>query len=162
MRKSKFCSLPSLRYIFLLNNSNFIANMFEPSVPLDLELWSLHHRLKHQCRKYMDGYLDVSWGHVTSCIPKSYYSRPLIHRWSNTSLLTNFELAFHKTYQTQKFWKVPEPRLRCLLRKNIAERVVSCYRNCLEENPEVEKHVNRGTSSSPDILMEMLGELFEG
>jgi hypothetical protein len=164
LRKSIFCSDPSLRYLFLLNNSNFMANAFDPSLslPLDLDLWSLRRRLKRDYEKYMDSYLDASWGHVISCIPKSVFSRPLIHRWSNTSLLANFESAFRKTYQAQKFWKVPEPRLRNLLRKSIAKRVISAYRDCLVENPELQKHVDAGTSSSPAVLEEMLGELFEG
>ncbi|KAM0872471.1 hypothetical protein ACQ4PT_038713 [Festuca glaucescens] len=151
LRKSILCSDPSLRYLFLLNNSNFIANAFEPSLspPLDLELWSVRQRLKGDCEKYMDSYLDASWGHVISCI--LVFSRPLIHRWSNTSLLANFESVFHKTYQAQKFWKVPEPHLRNSLRKDIAKRVISVYRDCLEENPELQKHVNAGTSSSPDV-----------
>jgi hypothetical protein len=60
------------------------------------------------------------------------------------------------------FWKVPEPHIRNLLRESIAKRVISVYRDCLEENPKLQKHVDVGTSSSPAVLEEMLGELFEG
>ena len=126
------------------------------SVPNDL--WNL--RLRLEWKKYMDSYLDVSWGHVLSCIPKSRFPGP-IHRWINTSSLVKFESAFHKTYQTQKLWKVPDPQLRDELRTVITQRVVSGYRSYLEEHPELEKHVGR-ESSSPEVLEEMLGELFEG
>jgi hypothetical protein len=164
IRKSLLCSDPSLRYLFLLNNFNFIANVLERwcSLSLDPDLWSVKQRLKRECEKHMDRYIDVSWGHVISCIPTCGSSRPLIHRWSKISLLVDFELAFRETYQDQMFWKVPEPHIRNLLRESIAKRVISVYRDCLEENPKLQKHVDVGTSSSPAVLEEMLGELFEG
>lgn len=108
----------------------------------------------------MDGYLDASWGHVVSCIPKSR-SPGLIRRWINTPSLAKFESAFQETYQAQKFWKVPDPRLRDVLRRAIIERVIPGYRNYLKEHPRLEKHASDG-SSSPEALEEMLGELFEG
>ncbi|XP_047070738.1 exocyst complex component EXO70B2-like [Lolium rigidum] len=162
-RKSELCSDPSLRYLFLLNNSYFIAQMSEPSTLLDIELLSVHHwGLKHmpECQKHMDSYLEVSWGHVVSCISTSNF-RGLLRRWINTSSLAKFQSAFHKTYQAQKFWKVPDPQLRSLLRETITKRVIPGYRDYLKGHPELEKQVSGG-SSSPDELEEMLGELFEG
>ncbi|KAE8768353.1 hypothetical protein D1007_60172 [Hordeum vulgare] len=108
----------------------------------------------------MDSYLDVSWGHVLSCITKSRFPGP-IHCWINTSSLAKFESAFHKMYQAQKLWKVPDPQLRDSLRRAIIERVISGYRDYLKEHPELKKHVGR-ESSSPEVLQAMLGELFEG
>ncbi|XP_044320977.1 exocyst complex component EXO70H1-like [Triticum aestivum] len=163
LRKSELCLDLSLRYLFLLNNFYFIAQVPEPSGSLNLEIWSGHHsglNLSPECEKYMDSYLDVSWGHVLSCIPHSN-SRGPFHCLINTSSLVKFQSAFHKTYQAQKFWKVLDPRLRDAMRRTITVRVISDYRDYLEEHPEVEKHVSSG-SNSPDILEEMLGELFEG
>nr|XP_020199760.1 exocyst complex component EXO70B1 isoform X2 [Aegilops tauschii subsp. strangulata] len=159
LRKSELCSDPSLRYIFLLNNSHFVAQVSEPSVSLYLEQRS-ELNLTPECKKFMDSYLDVSWGHVLSCIPKSRFPGP-IHCWINTSSLAKFESAFQKTYRAQKFWKVPDPRLRDVLRRAIAERVISGYGDYLEEHPELEKHIGR-ESSSPEVFKKMLGELFEG
>ncbi|KAM3298617.1 hypothetical protein ACQJBY_040210 [Aegilops geniculata] len=159
LRKSELCSDPSLRYMFLLNNSHFVAQVSEPSVSLYLEQWS-EFNLTPECKKFMDSYLDVSWGHVLSCIPKSSFPGP-IHCWINTSSLAKFESAFQKTYRAQKFWKVPDPRLRDVLRRAIAERVIPGYRDYLEEHPELEKHSGR-ESSSPEVFKKMLGELFEG
>ncbi|XP_037474893.1 exocyst complex component EXO70B2-like [Triticum dicoccoides] len=162
LRKSWLLSDPSLRYLFLLNNSYFVAHVvsessgsFIPDDPRDLTL-----KLTPECKKYMDSYLDFSWGHVLSCIPKSR-SPGLIHRLTNTSSLAKFQSAFHETYQAQKFWKVPDPRLRDVLRRAIIERVISGYLDYLQEHPELEKHVGR-ESSSPQVLEEILGELFEG
>lgn len=154
LRKSEFCSDPSLRYLFLLNNSYFLAQMFEPSATRND--W----KLTPECEKYMYSYFDASWGHVLSCIPKSHFPGQ-IHRWISTSSLVKFESAFHQTHQAQKFWKVPDPRLRDVLRGAITQRVISGYRDYLEEHPELQTHVGR-ESSSPDVLKEMLGELFEG
>ena len=157
LRKSEPCLDPSLRYLFLLNNSYFVV-----SLNLHLPRWyqlSLIFKLAPECKKYMDSYLDVSWGHVLSCIPKSNFSGPL-QCWKNTSSLVKFESAFHKTYQAQKFWKVPEPQLRDALRKTIIESVISSYLDYLKEHPELAEQVSRG-SSSPEVLEEMLRELFE-
>ena len=123
--------------------------MSDPSIPLDVELGSRQHsglELTPDCEKHMNNYLDVSWGHVLSCIPKLIFHGPL-QRWKNTSSLAKFESAFHKTYQAQKFWKVPEPQLRDALRKAITERVVSSYRDYLKEHPELAEHVSRGSST---------------
>ncbi|XP_037474891.1 exocyst complex component EXO70B2-like [Triticum dicoccoides] len=164
VRKSELCSDPSLRYLFLLNNSYFIVQMVsKTSVSLNLEQLCGHQtelKLTPECEKYMDSYLDVSWRNVLSFIPKSNFHGPL-RRWIHTTSLAKFQSAFDNTYQAQKFWKVPEPRLRSLLRETIIKRVISAYNDYLKEHPELEKHVSGG-SSSPKILEEMLGELFEG
>lgn len=152
-RKSELCSDPSLKYLFLLNNFHFMAQVCEPS-----NHWELV--LTPECEKYMDSYLDASWGHVLSCIPKSNCPG-LLRLWSNTPPLARFDSVFRKTYRAQKFWKVPDPRLRDWLRKTITERVISGYRNYLKEHTDSEKQVSGG-SNSPDVLAEMLREIFEG
>lgn len=155
LTKSELCSDPGMRYLFLLNNYYFVlAQMIDPCGPTDG--WGL----TLECHKFMDSYLDVSWGHVLSCIPKSHSPRPL-RCWVNTPSVAKFESAFNTTYQTQKFWKVPDTGLRYVLRRAITERVVSNYRDYLKEHPELVDHVRRG-NSNPNILEEMLGELFEG
>uniref|UniRef100_A0ACD5YUU6 Uncharacterized protein n=1 Tax=Avena sativa TaxID=4498 RepID=A0ACD5YUU6_AVESA len=171
LTKSKLCSDPSLGYLFLLNNYYFLLQVSEPSLSSDLHLklppesdlvrWCAHHlKLTPECEKYIDSYLDVSWGHVLSCIQKSNFHGPLRCRFK-TSALAKFQSDFYKTYRTQKFWKVPDPQLRSLLRERIRKRVISGYCDFLQEYPELEKHVSGG-SNSPKIYEEMLGQLFEG
>jgi hypothetical protein len=106
---------------------------------------------------FKDSCLDVSCTHVFFCIPETGFHERRRHQ-KRTSSLAKFESAFHKTYQAQKLWKVPDPQLRDMLRKIITERVISDYRCYLQKHPELEKHV----SSTPGELQEMLGELFEG
>ncbi|KAM3208365.1 hypothetical protein ACQJBY_063192 [Aegilops geniculata] len=152
LRKSKLFLDPSLRYLFLLNNSYFIAQVVSgPSA---------------ECEKYMDSHLDVSWGNAVSSLyrkPKSIFGTTLLccWKWDNTSSVAKFHSAFHKTYQAQRFWKVPDPQLRRVLRKTIAKRIISAYRNYLEEHPEQQKYVIDG-NNSPECLEELLTELFEG
>uniref|UniRef100_A0ACD5Z361 Uncharacterized protein n=1 Tax=Avena sativa TaxID=4498 RepID=A0ACD5Z361_AVESA len=176
LRKSEHASDPSLRYLFLLNNFYYsVAQLSEP--------WpgGYHWVLTTECKKFMDSYLGVSWGHVlshiqitvfkgscldVSCgpvlfsIPKMCFSGSRQHH-RKFSELAKFESAFHKTYQDQRFWKVPDPQLRAALRKAIVETVLPDYHRYLNKHPELQIHVNRG-SSSPDMLKELLGELFEG
>uniref|UniRef100_A0ACD5YUU3 Uncharacterized protein n=1 Tax=Avena sativa TaxID=4498 RepID=A0ACD5YUU3_AVESA len=171
---------PSLRYLFLLNN--FYYSVAQLSGPWP---WPGDHWVQTpECRKLRDSYLHVSWGHVlshirrtdfkdscldVSCgplqfsIPKTPFGGSHQHRTSSSSLIQvgKFESAFHKTYQTQKFWKVPEPQLRNMLREAIVGKVISEYRCYLEKDPELEEYIS-SRSSSPDALKEMLGELFEG
>jgi hypothetical protein len=153
LRKSELCSDLSLGHLFLLNNSYFAAQMIKP----------YDTKLTVECKKYVGSYLDVSWGHVLSCIPKSNSPGPLLC-WINTTSLSSldkFESTFNKTYQAQKFWKVPEPELRNVLRRAITERVVPSYCDYLKEHPELAEHVSR-RNSTPEVLEEMLGQLFEG
>ncbi|XBJ05708.1 hypothetical protein VPH35_024443 [Triticum aestivum] len=156
LRKSELCPDLSMRYLFLLNNSYFIVQVSEASDMVNRQIrgWT------YLSLKHMDSYLDASWGHVLSCISKSKFPEPL-YRWINTSSLAKFESAFHQTYQARKLWKVPDSRLRDVLRKAITKRVISGYGKYLKEHPRLEKHVGR-ESSSPEVLEEMLGELFEG
>uniref|UniRef100_A0ACD5YZU1 Uncharacterized protein n=1 Tax=Avena sativa TaxID=4498 RepID=A0ACD5YZU1_AVESA len=165
-RKSELCSDPSLRYLFLLNNSYFVQKLGEPSrSPIWYSSYAPNKivQLTPDCEKYMHLYLEVSWGNVLACcMRKSRCCPGPMHRWINTtSSLAKFELAVRKTCQAHKFWKVPDPLLRNELREVITARVVSGYRDYREEHPELQKHVGHG-SSSPEVIEEMLRELFEG
>lgn len=158
-RKSEMCSDPGLRYLFLLNNSCFVTQQLEPS---ELLAWARinHWELPSASKRYIDCYFEVSWAHVLSCISEPNPG-PLLRRWNNGSSLAKFESAFHQTYRLQRFWKVPSPELRRMLRRTITDRVISGYREYLEEHPELEKRIIFG-KSTPDDLEELLGGLFEG
>ncbi|XP_044970945.1 uncharacterized protein LOC123431171 [Hordeum vulgare subsp. vulgare] len=139
------------------NNTVNLGHLIDDTIEY-LEVLLL--RKSEVCSDPSLSYIDASWGHVLSCIPKSRFPGP-VHCWINTSSLAKFESAFQKTYRAQKLWKVPDPQLRDALRKAIIKRVISGYRHYLEEHPELEKHVGR-ESTSPEVLQAMLGELFEG
>ncbi|XP_048559744.1 exocyst complex component EXO70E2-like [Triticum urartu] len=161
-RKSELCLDAGMRYLFLLNNSYFIATRDFIRGPYCGD--SQHHQgleLTLECKDHMDSYLDVSWAHVISSISKSNPPGPLRRWMTNTSSLAKFESAFHQTYQAQKLWKVPDPQLKDALRRAIIERVISSYNDYLKKHPELAEHARRG-NSTPAVLEEMLGQLFEG
>ncbi|KAI5009943.1 hypothetical protein ZWY2020_012080 [Hordeum vulgare] len=139
------------------NNTVNLGHLIDDTIEY-LEVLLL--RKSEVCSDPSLSYIDASWGHVLSCIPKSRFPGP-VHCWINTSSLAKFESAFQKTYRAQKLWKVPDPQLRDALRRAIIQRVISGYSHYLEEHPELEKHVGR-ESSSPEVFQAMLGELFEG
>lgn len=157
--KSKLCSDPNLGCLFLLNNSYFLAQeVSEPSTYL--RPGRREPELTPECKEYMNTYLDVSWGRALSYIPKSNSSgEPKL--WKKTSTLDKFQSEFHETYLSQRFWKVPDSRLRSLLREKITNRVISGYRDYLKDHPELGKQASNG-NSSPGDLEKMLGGIFEG
>ncbi|KAM0855061.1 hypothetical protein ACQ4PT_050013 [Festuca glaucescens] len=139
LRKSELCSDPSLRYLFLLNNSYFVAQLEETRLPP--HYWKLTPELELS-KKYMYTYLDVSWGHVLSCIPRPHFPAGL-RRWVSASKLAKFE-----------FWKVPDPQLRDVLRRAITDRVVSGHRDYLNDHPELAEDVYL-RNSTPEVVEEM-------
>lgn len=179
LRKSELCSDQSLRYLFLLNNSSLVAQMFtfQPRWHGNGSVLEL----TPECEQHIDNFLVGSWGQVMSHIREPFFMDTCLdvscgtmlfcilqrgshgsrqHR-KNASSLAKFESAFQTTYQAQKLWKVPNPQLRDELRTVIAETVISGYRDHLRDHPELAEHLSRG-SSTPEVMEEMLGELFEG
>jgi hypothetical protein len=141
-----------LRFLFLINNSNFICHSLHNSTTgfafLQFHVYSLLEKVEG----YKESYLHVSWAPVLSCLLNP---TPLCFR-KTYSLLPKFESAFQKTYTTQKLWKVPDPEMRKRLRKAVTEKIISGYTKYIENN-------NVTTSNStPQNLEEMLQELFEG
>jgi hypothetical protein len=65
-----------------------------------------------------------------------------------------------KTYEVQKFWKVPDPNLREVLRRAVTEKVVSGLTEYLGETNDTIRAP--GSSFTPQELEDMLQELFEG
>lgn len=139
---SQSISDQGLRSLFLLNNSYFIKYC----------QYSYNLGINVQIESHMERYLQVSWALLLSylsnpaslCLGKSY------------SPLSKFESEFQKIYTTQEQWKVPHPKLRCLLREVITDKIIPGYTEYIEDN----KVTN--PKFSPQELKEMLQELFEG
>jgi hypothetical protein len=139
-----------LKFLFLLNNSDFIRNElhYKTYTFLQLHVAAIFGNL--EC--YMDSYLQVSWAPVLSSL---FNSTPQCFV-RNGSPLYKFEFAFQKTYKNQKQWKVPDPELRKRLRQAITEKIIPSYAKYIEDNQVVNPNF------SPQELEEMLQELFEG
>jgi hypothetical protein len=142
----------SLRFLFLLNNFNFICHSLHNNTTgfcfLQVHVTSLLEKVEH----YLESYLQVSWGPVLSCL---FNTTPVCFG-KNYSLLPKFESEFQKMYTTQMLWKVPDPEMRKRLRKAITEKIILGYAKYIEDN-----NVTTPRSTTHN-LEEMLQELFEG
>ncbi|XP_066375301.1 exocyst complex component EXO70A3-like [Miscanthus floridulus] len=141
-----------LRFLFLINNSNFICHSLHNSTTGFAFLQFHVSSLLEKVDGYKESYLHVSWAPVLSCL-----LNPTPRCFGKTySLLPKFESEFQKTYTTQKLWKVPDPEMRKRLRKAVTEKIISGYTKYIENNNVTT------ANSTPQNLEEMLQELFEG
>ncbi|CAN6162632.1 unnamed protein product [Urochloa humidicola] len=145
-----------LRFLFLLNNSDFIRKRLQCKTWYSSSLQVHAATLLGKVEGYMESYLQVSWPPVLSCLfnptplclfGKYYYPQPLC----------KFKSEFQKMYATQKFWKVPDPELRASLRTAITEKIIPGYKKYIEEN-----NIATTPGISRQELEGMLQELFEG
>jgi hypothetical protein len=144
--KSEKFTDQSLRFIFLLNNLSFMG---------DTRYFPASYNAVHTGKvvAYMESYMEVAWAPVLACL---FNLKPLRLFGKNYSPLLKFESEFHKTYTTQKLWKVPDPKLRKTLREAIIVKMVPSYRDYLEDNKVTTPKF------TPWDLEKMLLELFEG
>ncbi|KAG2571692.1 hypothetical protein PVAP13_7KG116700 [Panicum virgatum] len=115
--KSEASPDQGLRFLFLLNNSSFIADQL----------------------------------HDTPYFPKSY-KEDLAGKAEDY-----MKRYMQKMYNTQKLWKVPDPKLRSRLRRAIIDEVIPGYKRYVGDDNR-----NVPLKFSPSNLQEMLQELFEG
>uniref|UniRef100_A0A0E0PLJ9 Exocyst subunit Exo70 family protein n=1 Tax=Oryza rufipogon TaxID=4529 RepID=A0A0E0PLJ9_ORYRU len=143
-KNSESFSDPSLRYLFLLNNSYFVREEFlEPSN----YVYILPSGTTLKFMQYQEKYMLASWEPVLYCL---HEKMPL---WfpKHSSQLARFKSEFQKTFRHQKLWKVPNPRLRQKLREAIIDKVITGYKRYLEK-----------CSSDLQDMEDMVNELFEG
>ncbi|KAG2571690.1 hypothetical protein PVAP13_7KG116600 [Panicum virgatum] len=149
--KSEALPNQGLRFLFLLNNSSFIADQLHQNASYFPKSYKVD--LAGKVEGYMERYMQVSWAPVLSCLinpTPSCFGK-------NYTPLPKFESEFQKMYTTQKLWKVPDPRLRNWLRRAIIDKVIPCYTRYLADG-----YGNTPLKFSPSNLQEMLQELFEG
>ncbi|CAO2181898.1 unnamed protein product [Urochloa humidicola] len=137
-QKSMLYAYEGLRYLFLMNNANFIIQEVEHS---DIQLivgaeWLKQRRDNFDT--YMKGYISSTWEQVTSYLtiaasPPHKRLRPGLLLHTNARLLRSFDSAFKETCNSQMHWKVPCPILRSKLRDNILEHVTQAYK--LRQSP---------------------------
>ncbi|WVZ82249.1 hypothetical protein U9M48_029535 [Paspalum notatum var. saurae] len=161
--KSMALAFPGLRQVFMLNNTFAIMRR---AVRSDLKLflppgWARER--EERMEAYIKGYMDASWKPVVSRMDggggggtKSAGGAILGRRRTNRP--SAFYTALENACSAQRCWKVPNPVIRGILRKTVAENVVPAYRRYLEDHPEVE--VAKGRTA--EELEQHLSELFEG
>ncbi|XP_042391107.1 exocyst complex component EXO70B1-like [Zingiber officinale] len=165
--KSKIYEDGAMRYIFLMNNINYIVNKVKDS---DLgKLLGDHWIRKHrsQIRQYARSYLRTSWIKVLSCMKDDGFgsgSSSSVSKVTPKDKFKNFNLAFEEIYRVQTTWKVPDPQLREELRILVSEAVIPAYRSFMGRfgsqvgGRQATKHIKY----TPDDLESNLSDLFEG
>ncbi|CAD6337437.1 unnamed protein product [Miscanthus lutarioriparius] len=157
--KSAALAFPGLRQVFVLNNTFAIVRR---AVRSDLKLFLPPGWVRvreERMEGYIKGYMDASWKPVVSRLDgggTKTKSGAALRRRSNR--LSAFYTALENTCSAQRCWKVPNPVIRGILRKTVAENVVPVYRRYLEDHPEVEVAKGR----TVEELEQHLSDLFEG
>ncbi|CAD6340024.1 unnamed protein product [Miscanthus lutarioriparius] len=157
--KSAALAFPGLRQVFMLNNTFAIVRR---AVRSDLKLFlppGWVRAREERMEGCIRGYMDASWKPVVSRLDDGgtkTKTGAALGRRSNR--LSAFYTALENACSAQRCWKVPNPVIRGILRKTVAENVVPVYRRYLEDHPEVE--VSKGRTA--EELEQHLSDLFEG
>ncbi|CAN6169445.1 unnamed protein product [Urochloa humidicola] len=139
---------PSLGLLFILNNSFFIGDQLQYTFYF---AGCCNAMLAGKVEGYMERYIEVSWAPVLSCL---FNRTPLC--FGRNSPLPKFKSEFQKTYNAQKLWKVPDPKLRTTLREAIVKKIVPGYTKYVEDDNVTTPKL------TPGNMQQMLQELFEG
>ncbi|XP_062233448.1 exocyst complex component EXO70A1-like [Phragmites australis] len=154
--KSAALAFPALRQVFMLNNTCAIMRR---AVGSDLEVFLPPEWVRareERMEGYIKGYMDASWAPAVSRLDGGRTKPSAVSRRRHQ--LVAFYSLFENACSAQRCWKVPDPVLRCVLRKTVSESVVPAYRRYLEDHPEVEVAVGR----TAEEMEHQLSDLFEG
>ncbi|CAN6192363.1 unnamed protein product [Urochloa humidicola] len=145
----------SLGFLFLINNLYYLMEQLGPTSCLNFNISVRTRKIEN----YIKYYLQVSWAPVLLCLHIGHTTTPLrLRRYC--SPLPKFDSEFLKIYEVQKFWKVPDPRVREILRRAVTEKVISGFIEYLRDTNTVGDKL--GSTFTSQVLEEMLQELFEG
>lgn len=164
--KSAALAFPGLRQVFMLNNTFAIVRR---AVRSDLKLFlppGWVRAREERMEGYIKGYMEASWKPVVSRLDgggggggiKAKPGAALGLGGRRSNRLSAFYTALENACSAQRCWKVPNPVIRGILRKTVAETVVPVYRRYLEDHPEVEVAKGR----TVEDLEQHLSDLFEG
>ncbi|CAN6181598.1 unnamed protein product [Urochloa humidicola] len=125
----------SLGFLFLINNLYYLMEQLGPTSCLNFNISVLTSKIEN----YIKYYLQVSWAPVLLCLHISHTTTPLrLRRYC--SPLPKFDSEFLKIYEVQKFWKVPDPRVREILRRAVTEKVISGFTEYSRDTRQARKH----------------------
>jgi hypothetical protein len=146
----------SLGFLFLINNLCYLMEQLStnPMSSLNFSIPDLNGKIQD----HIEYYLQVSWAPVLLCLHITSHTPFRLGKYC--SPLPKFDSEFMKTYEVQKFWKVPDPNLREVLRRAVTEKVVSGLTEYLGETNDTIRAP--GSSFTPQELEDMWQELFEG
>jgi exocyst complex protein 7 len=163
--KSKLCEDSALKYIFLMNNFQYVVQEVKDSVlgkVLGDNDWL--RKRSGQIDQYEMSYLCASWRKALSCLKDEGIGGSTSDTAKVVAALKarfkNFNTCFEEIYGVQTAWKVPDAQLRDKLRISISEKLILGYRSFLGryENQVERKYIKY----TADDLQSYLWDLFEG
>ncbi|KAF5179070.1 Exocyst complex component exo70b1 [Thalictrum thalictroides] len=166
--KSKLYEDGAMRYIFLMNNIQYIVQKVKNSELGKLLGDHWVRKRRSQVRQYATCYLRASWSKVLSFLKDEGLGNGSSNNVSKVALkerFKNFNAAFEEIYKTQSGWKVTDPQLRDELRISISERVSPAYRAFLgrfKSHLEGGRHASKYIKFTPEEIENHLLDLFEG
>uniref|UniRef100_A0A0A9HA69 Exocyst subunit Exo70 family protein n=1 Tax=Arundo donax TaxID=35708 RepID=A0A0A9HA69_ARUDO len=143
-----------LQCFFLMHNLHFAVKQAEglELSPFLGHTWVQVH--KDFIERYMETYVDLSWGPVVSCLnTRKSMLGCCFNQYSNR---VRFCLQFDSTYYNQEHWKVEDPPLREVVRRAVCNKVIPAYRTHFQKSKNVHERYN------PELLEVQLMQLFEG
>ncbi|CAL5094007.1 unnamed protein product [Urochloa decumbens] len=164
--ESRSFSDPSLRYLFLANNSDFVMQPFVDSFS-DFPVRIISNEMS-KIDGYLESYVSVSWEPVVSCLHDQFQTMLC---FSKQPSLTTFMCELQRIYNAHKLRRIPNLHLRVRLRKAIIGKVIGAYEGYLADQYDVQDRYlghdsGRGPPlpprSSTSVMLDMLNELFEG
>lgn len=138
--KSEFYNDVPLRFLFLMNNVNYIVQKIRGHPELQEIIGNEYlNRLNRYVLEAADGYKNLSWGGVLHCLrDDGLQVRSLCTFWLSRSTLKNrlksFNAAFDGVCQAQSTWTVPDTELRGELHRSILEELTPAYNTFLGQN----------------------------
>ncbi|XP_017255524.1 exocyst complex component EXO70C2 [Daucus carota subsp. sativus] len=138
--KSEFYKEVPLRFLFMMNNVNYIVQKIRGHPELQ-EIVGREYidRLSRYVSEAADSYKTVSWGGVLHCLrDESLQKRSLCTFWLSKSTLKNrlksFNAAFNGVCQDQSTWVVQDAELRGEVHRSILDELTPAYNSFLGQN----------------------------
>ncbi|XP_062169529.1 exocyst complex component EXO70B1-like [Alnus glutinosa] len=163
--KSKLCEDSALKYIFLMNNFQYVVQEVKDSVlgkVLGDNDWV--RKRSGQIDQYAMSYLCASWSKALSCLKDEGIGGSTSDTKKVVAALKErfkyFNTCFEEIYGVQTAWKVPDAQLREKLRISISEKLILGYSSFLGRyGNQVERKYIKYTAED---LQSYLWDLFEG
>lgn len=161
--KAELYKDPSLSYLFLANNLQFIVEKVRTTNLKSLlgEDWECMHTKKVQ--QYALNYVAMAWTKVFSTLPEktSVSLSPEMAK----ECFRKFNAAFEEAYRKQTSWVVQDGKLRDDIKVSIAKKLATKYQEFYDNNIAMlseEKNLELLVRFSPDDLGNYLSDLFHG
>ncbi|XP_058092362.1 exocyst complex component EXO70B1-like [Magnolia sinica] len=166
--KSKLYKDPSLGYIFLMNNGQYIMRKIKGSAEIhDLLGDNWRRKRSSEFRQCHKNYQRETWSKILGCFKEEglQQGRGNVVKSAVKERFKTFNAMFEEIHKTQSSWVVSDEQMQSELRVSIGAVVIPAYRSFLgryrqylEGNRQWEKYIKYG----PEDLETFIDDLFDG